>query len=67
MGDVGTGHGHDGVTEDEVHGVEVASFEALFGDDRLDFTLGGEFRCIFCEGVVGGDPSAVGECLDGVC
>ena len=45
----------------------LASFEALFGDDRLDFTLGGEFGCIFCEGVVGGDPSAVGEGLDGVC
>jgi hypothetical protein len=41
-------YGHGGVAYDEPKGVEV--------DDGFDFAFGGEFGCIFGEGVVGGYP-----------
>jgi len=52
--DAGCRHGC--VAQDEVHGVEVGSIEAFFGDDGFDFSFGGEGGCRFREGVVGRDP-----------
>jgi hypothetical protein len=49
-------YGHGGVAYDEPEGVEVGSFETFWGDDGFDFAFGGEFGCIFGEGVVGGYP-----------
>jgi len=56
MCDEDAGCRHGGVAQDEVHGVEVGSFEAFFGDDGFDFSFGGESGRGFGEGVVGRDP-----------
>lgn len=59
VGDVGASCGEGGVAEDKVHGVEVGSFEAFFGDDRLDLSLGGELGGLGVQRVVGADPVSI--------
>ncbi len=57
MGNVGTPRSHGGITYNKVHGMEIGSFKAFFGNDCLDLTLGGKLGGLGIQWVVGAHPS----------